>query len=795
MERIIVKRTSSNCSHSKPNQGSDTDKFNKVGLSFSYKTINEVFDQVEAAKLNIIDLGERVIETTATIMAEQLQHSAVQSLFKNATENFNVALIEPLYPGMMSFAGKFNCLLIMILTLDALSCIYHSVGNPAHPVLNPEHVLVLHRIRPLLPNVIQRGGGMHLSDPKPLPKDLRKLLDEATNGFIYFSLGGNIKSNHLPEHVIKVYTETFAELPYTVLWKYEEDLPEKPNNLIISKWFPQQDILRHPNIKLFITQGGLQSLEEAIYSYVPIMGMPFALDQQENFSIWLRFLFGITPTFGARILGIIPTPSYSHQIVYRPLWRELSLRGHQVTVLTPNPIKDPTLTNLTEIDLSFSYKTINEIFDQVEVAKLNIIDLGERVIETTATIMAEQLQHSAVQSLFKNATENFDVALIEPLYPGMMSFAGKFNCPLIMILTLDALSCIYHSVGNPAHPVLNPEHVLGFFGNLNFFQRVQSTFAWLGMKYYICPRIMKGQQGLVNKYVGTKYPTIEEISARSSLMFVNTNIVLHRIRPLLPNVIQLGGGMHLSDPKPLPKDLANLLDKATNGFIYFSLGGNVKSNLLPDYTRKILLETFAELPYSVLWKYEQEDLLDKPDNVITSKWFPQQNILRHPNIKLFITQGGLQSIEEAVYSHVPIIGIPFAVDQEGNVLNMVDKGIGVFLDYKTLEKDVFKKTITEVINNPLYRTKAIELAELAKDVPMSGLESAVWWTEYVIRHKGAKHLRSPALDLPAYQYFLLDVFVFCGLVVLTIGYVVIKLFRLICNLCKKSVGSNKLKTQ
>lgn len=59
-----------------------------------------------------------------------------------------------------------------------------------------------------------------------------------------------------------------------------------------------------------------------------------------------------------------------------------------------------------------------------------------------------------------------------------------------------------------------------------------------------------------------------------------------------------------------------------------------------------------------------------------------------------------------------------------------------------------------------YKEKVKELAELALDQPMTGLEKAVWWTEYVIRNKGAKHLRSPAIDMPMYQYLLLDVIVF-----------------------------------
>ena len=61
----------------------------------------------------------------------------------------------------------------------------------------------------------------------------------------------------------------------------------------------------------------------------------------------------------ARILGVVPIPSYSHQIVYRPIWRELSLRGHQVVVMTTDPMKDPALTNLTEIDWHFAYGLYN----------------------------------------------------------------------------------------------------------------------------------------------------------------------------------------------------------------------------------------------------------------------------------------------------------------------------------------------------------------------------------------------------------------------------------------------------
>jgi glucuronosyltransferase len=56
------------------------------------------------------------------------------------------------------------------------------------------------------------------------------------------------------------------------------------------------------------------------------------------------------------------------------------------------------------------------------------------------------------------------------------------------------------------------------------------------------------------------------------------------------------------------------------------------------------------------------------------------------------------------------------------------------------------------------------LSAVLRDQPQTPLDRAVYWTEYVIRHKGAPHLRSAAADLSWYQYLLLDV-----MLVLAIG--------------------------
>lgn len=69
--------------------------------------------------------------------------------------------------------------------------------------------------------------------------------------------------------------------------------------------------------------------------------------------------------------------------------------------------------------------------------------------------------------------------------------------------------------------------------------------------------------------------------------------------------------------------------------IYFSLGSNLQSKDMPDEQKDILLNTFKKFPQKVLWKFEDDDLKGKPENVKIGKWLPQSDILG--NIIVYLT--------------------------------------------------------------------------------------------------------------------------------------------------------------
>jgi UDP:flavonoid glycosyltransferase YjiC (YdhE family) len=64
-----------------------------------------------------------------------------------------------------------------------------------------------------------------------------------------------------------------------------------------------------------------------------------------------------------------------------------------------------------------------------------------------------------------------------------------------------------------------------------------------------------------------------------------------------------------------------------------------------------------------------------------------------------MTHGGKMSSIEAAYRGVPVVGIPFFLDQKANVQKFLAKGLGVKLDYSTLTKESTLSAVREILNN------------------------------------------------------------------------------------------------
>lgn len=217
------------------------------------------------------------------------------------------------------------------------------------------------------------------------------------------------------------------------------------------------------------------------------------------------------------------------------------------------------------------------------------------------------------------------------------------------------------------------------------------------------------------------------------------------------------------------------MDGAEDGVVLFSLGSNAKSSYLPRAKIDILLKVYSKLKQRVIMKWESDELHGKSNNVFIGKWLPQDDILAHPKMKLFISHCGLGSVVESKYHGVPIVGMPIFADQMINVNLIVKEGWGMKVDLGSLDEDNLFSTIQEVLRNPKYTKKVKYLSDLYRDRPMSAKETAIYWVEYVIKHKGAPHLRYSGADLNFLQYNSLDIIAFITFVIVAVLTISIKI--------------------
>lgn len=257
-------------------------------------------------------------------------------------------------------------------------------------------------------------------------------------------------------------------------------------------------------------------------------------------------------------------------------------------------------------------------------------------------------------------------------------------------------------------------------------------------------------------------PPLIDLIHNVSLILLNSHTAMQYPRPSSPNMLHVGG-MHLNDKnshsKPLSEDITNYIGAAPDGVIFISLGNVIRSADLPADKIDAFVKVFSKFmgKMRIIWKWENATLINHPKNVIIGPEMPQQAILAHPNVKLFITNGGSLSMFEAMHAAVPVVGIPMHGDQYFNVAQAVRNGLGISLDYANITEASVEYAINDVLNTASYRENAVRMRDLLADNPIDPLDNAIYGIEYVLRTKGAKHLRSPAVDLSLLQQSLVDV--------------------------------------
>uniref|UniRef100_A0A8C5M0E6 UDP-glucuronosyltransferase n=1 Tax=Leptobrachium leishanense TaxID=445787 RepID=A0A8C5M0E6_9ANUR len=481
---------------------------------------------------------------------------------------------------------------------------------------------------------------------------------------------------------------------------------------------------------------------------------------------WLAtFLLLQCELFGAVSSGkVLAWPAdTSHWLNLNIILEELVHKGHEVTVLVPSgsmkmDLKKDSLINAELFSVTYSKEQNEEVlntFLSIWIYELSNASYWEIYVRLKEIMIDFQLlQKSTCDGVVKNKElldklkkGKFDVVVSDPLAICGELLAEILGVPFVYTFRFSMANSMERLCGHLPSPFSYvPGSMVELTDRMSFVERLKNTMFYLFQDVLVFRQFGKFWDGYFSESLG-RPTSLCEVMGKAEIWLIRTYWDFEYPRPTLPN-FEFVGGLHCTPAKPLPE---------------------------------------------VIWRYtgKRPDALG--ENTFMFEWIPQNDLLGHPKTKAFITHGGTNGIYEAIYHAVPMVGIPLFGDQPDNIVHMKTKGMAVMLDFNKMVTQDLVDAVNTVINNPTYKENALRISSIHHDQPIKPLDRAVFWIEFVMRHKGAKHLRPASHELTWYQYHCLDVIGFLLACMLTIIYIFVKVSTLCCRMCRRS--RKKQKTQ
>ncbi|XP_074572177.1 anthocyanidin 3-O-glucosyltransferase 7-like [Curcuma longa] len=200
------------------------------------------------------------------------------------------------------------------------------------------------------------------------------------------------------------------------------------------------------------------------------------------------------------------------------------------------------------------------------------------------------------------------------------------------------------------------------------------------------------------------------------------------MEPCFPNPLHLGP-LHLLAPPPAscPAPDAHgclpwLDGRATASVAYVSFGTSITPS--PEELAK-LAQGLEASGAAFLWSLRERErellprgFLDRTrERGLVVGWAPQQDVLRHPAVGVFVTHCGWNSVLEAAVAGVPMVCRPFLGDQRLNARTVAAVwGIGVGFEEGSMTEEGTVRVLETVLKSEegkTMRAKAGELKALA----------------------------------------------------------------------------------
>ncbi|XP_067681982.1 UDP-glucuronosyltransferase 1A1-like [Haliotis asinina] len=492
---------------------------------------------------------------------------------------------------------------------------------------------------------------------------------------------------------------------------------------------------------------------------------------------------------GAKVL-LIPTPATSHCLEIMSIGQALLKRGHDVTLfavlsdhrscigrLDKEAFKEKFTVIVPKVD-----PTMQKTHDDMMAAAGGIIFNREYMWKMVMNFMRPMIQNhcrAAMEDrvvLERLKKDNYDVALIARM-PGsecLFAIGAYLGVPTVAVFSyLDNTD-----TGMPLQSNTFPHLMSSFTNDMTFPERLLNT-----LSFFLTPIVFKVfEQSIDYSVLDEKMEGVDgrDLVKKSLLFIENSDYIIDYPKAVFPNFVQCGG-LTASPANPLSAEMKKYMDAATDGVVLVTFGSMIKG--FPTSLIEKLMSAFGRLKYSVLFKQDKEGIRG---NIKSMKWVPQNDILGHPNTKVFISHCGKNGFWEAVYHGVPIICMPIHAETFTTAIKVKKYNIGSRIEiFDDSVDDLFEK-ISQVLESTAIRQNMKRMSRLLRDRPERPADRAASAVEHVLKY-GGDHMRPPPVSFVSYIYA--DVWATIAVPVSVITTAVVWICRRCC--CKGKANSKR----
>ncbi|XP_069716782.1 UDP-glucuronosyltransferase 1A1-like isoform X7 [Phaenicophaeus curvirostris] len=514
----------------------------------------------------------------------------------------------------------------------------------------------------------------------------------------------------------------------------------------------------------------------------------------------LTFLCCLSPAAAGKLL-VIPMDG-SHWLSMKEVLAELSTKGHKIVVIAP-------ASNLL-IDSSgmYEFKTYPVPFEMEDMKKnirsistnsfseepflTRIMKIWHNFRQTSELFQASCSSLLYNKEMMKYIEESkFDAIFTDPLTPCGQIIALYFSIPSVFFLRGFPCAIDVHAAQSPDPPSYVPRMFSLNTDHMTFPERVKNFLISLS-ESFTCSLAFSSFESLASDFLQQPM-TITQLLSHGSIWLKRTDFVFDYPTPIMPNMVFIGG-INCGHKTPLSQEFEAIVNASgEHGIVVFSLGSMVSE--IPMKKAEEIADALGSVPQTVLWRYTGEVPHNLPKNVKLLKWLPQNDLLAHPKTRAFITHGGSHGVYEGICNAVPMLLMPLFGDQMDNAKRVESRGAGLTLNILEMTSQDISTALKAVINDKKYKENIQRLSDLHLDRPIHPLDLAVYWVEFVMRHKGAPHLRPAAHDLNWIQYHSLDVIAFLLAVVLLSLFISLKCCLFCCRRCCCKKGRTRKPTK